>query len=88
MLNDSRLRNRLKLLYWDGSGLWICAKRLERGKFSWPEERQPSGTASRCVVMSQAELTLLLHGIDLTTTRRRKWYRVQRLEVSETNAVN
>jgi transposase len=73
-------RNRLKLLYWDGSGLWVCAKRLEKGRFAWPEptvsSQSPAINVSRCVVMSQAELTLLLNGIDLATTRPRRWHRV------------
>jgi transposase len=48
-------RNRLKLLFWDGSGLWVCAKRLEKGRFRWPEAAggQPK------VVLSGAQLELL-----------------------------
>jgi len=64
-------RNRLKLLVWDRSGLWVCAKRLEKGRFSWPQ----AGDAQGKVVLSHEELTLLLSGIDLTQTRRKRWYR-------------
>ena len=64
-------RNRLKLLFWDGSGLWVCAKRLERGRFRWPE----AATGQAKVTLSQEELALLLGGIDLAQTRRRGWYR-------------
>ena len=64
-------RNRLKLIFWDGSGLWVCAKRLEKGSFGWPEA---AGNQTR-VVLSHAELALLVGGIDLAVTRRRKWYR-------------
>ena len=63
--------NRLKILFFDGSGLWVCAKRLEKGRFAWPE----SGDGQGRVVLSHEELSLLLGGIDLAQTRRRRWYR-------------
>jgi transposase len=64
-------RNRLKLLFWDGSGLWVCAKRLEKGRFGWPAAQ--SGQAK--VVLSQEELALLMGGIELAGSRRRAWFR-------------
>jgi transposase len=65
---------RLKALYFDGSGLWVCAKRLERGRFCWPAAGEAGAGAAR-VTISAEELTLLLGGIDLTQTRRRAWWR-------------
>ena len=64
-------RNRLKLLFWDGSGLWVCAKRLERGRFGWPQAE--AGQSK--VVLSHEELALLVGGIDLAGSRRRAWFR-------------
>jgi transposase len=63
--------NRLKLIVFDGSGLWVCAKRLEKGRFRWPQ----AGDAQGKVVLSHEELALLLGGIDLAQTQRRPWYR-------------
>ena len=63
--------NRLKLLFWDGSGLWVCAKRLEKGRFRWPEAK---GSQLK-VMLSHEEFALLVGGIDLAATRRRAWYR-------------
>jgi transposase len=64
-------RNRLKVLVWDGTGLWLCAKRLERGCYSWPEAEAKEAR----VCLSHEELALLLGGIDLKKTRRKNWYR-------------
>lgn len=64
-------RNRVKFLVYDGSGLWVAAKKLDGGRFGWPESES---TATK-MVLSQEELALLLGGIDLHQTRRRKWHR-------------
>ena len=69
-------RNRLKLLVYDGSGLWVCAKKLDRGCFRWPDV----DSTVKKIVLSSEELALLLGGIDLTQTRPRKWYRKPALE--------
>ena len=53
-------RNRLKILVWDGSGLWVLAKRLERGTFAWP--RVTSGDTK--VEVTANELAALLSGLD------------------------
>ena len=65
---SNRLRNRLKILFWDRTGLWVCAKRLERGTFAWPTAGETA------VEMTAAELALILGGIDLRDTRKRRWY--------------
>src|ERR1035437_3318056 len=64
-------RNRLKLVFWDGSGLWVCAKRLEKGRFGWPEVSAEQNK----VQLSHEELTLLLGGIELRQADRRRGYR-------------
>jgi transposase len=66
-LFTNRIRTRVKAIYWDGSGLVIYAKRLERGRFGWPE-----GDGVRQVLRPE-ELTLLLHGLEGRS--RRHWYR-------------
>lgn len=70
-LFTNRSHTRLKALVFDGSGLWVCAKRLERGRFRWPETEQ-----GRSVSMRPEELAMLVNGMDLAKARpRRNWLR-------------
>jgi transposase len=53
-----RRGDRVKLLWWDGDGLCLFAKRLESGKFVWPQANDGK------VSLSFAQLSMLLEGID------------------------
>lgn len=70
-LFTNRRRTRLKVLVWDSSGLWVCAKRLEKGTFYWPT---PDRDETK-VRIGAEELALLLGGLDWPSTQRRRWWR-------------
>ena len=48
----------VKVLFWDGQGLCLFAKRLERGRFVWPVAKEGA------VTLTPAQLSMLLEGID------------------------
>ena len=53
-----RRGDRIKGLWWDGDGLCLFAKRLEHGKFVWPQ------VTHGAVALTPAQLSMLLEGID------------------------
>jgi transposase len=63
----NRARNRVRCLIWDGSGFWVCTKRLERATFDWPR------SAEAAVQMTITQLELLISGLEIRS--RRGWYR-------------
>ena len=65
----NRRGDRLKILAWDQGGFWVLYKRLERGTFAWPGESHGD-----LVTIRSSDLLLLLSGVDLAHTRRRRWY--------------
>jgi len=66
----NRRRDRVKLLYWDRDGLCIWCKRLEAGRFELPRVTSDA----KSVALSDAQLAMILWGIDLTSVRMRKRY--------------
>lgn len=66
----SRRGDRLKFLYWDRDGLAVWAKRLEQGRYSWPQVSENQ----RQVELLPAELAMLLEGIDPSNIKRQPRY--------------
>ena len=67
----NRRRNRVKLLNFDGTGLWVMTKRLEKGTFSWPQGVEVEHGK---LPLSPEALALLLDGVDLRQGSFRPWY--------------
>ena len=74
--------DRLKALWWDGDGLAIFMKRLERGTF----QRLAAKESDRHLVIDRVQLGLLLSGIELSSVRRRKRYRVEQPGTGQTSS--
>ena len=54
----------IKVLWWDGQGLCLFSKRLEKGRFVWP------GTAGAAAALTPAQLAMLLDWIDWRAPER------------------
>lgn len=65
----NRRRDRIKTLYWDRDGLALWYKRLESGTFAFPQSDNQSS-----VMVTHAELAMILEGVEIAGVRRRKRY--------------
>jgi transposase len=65
---SNRRRTRLKVLYFDGTGLWLMTKRLEEGTFSWPQGER------KVIALRPEAFAMLTDGVDLRGGKMRPWY--------------
>lgn len=70
----NRRRDRIKLLYWGGTGYCIWYQQLERGNFQLPD--LATATSSDGIEITPTQLSLILDGIDLSSVRQRKRFQL------------
>jgi transposase len=67
-------KNRLKILFYDTTGLWVLAKRLERGTFDWPAEL----AGRERIELRYEKLLLILGGLEAgELAERKRWRRAR-----------
>lgn len=54
----NRAGNRIKVLLWDGTGVWLCQRRLHQGRFVWPR------LEDRCFELTKVQWEWLTAGVD------------------------
>lgn len=70
----NRSKNRLKILFYDSTGLWVLAKRLERGTFAWPDEL----AGRERIELRYEKLLLILGGLESgELAERKRWRRAR-----------
>ena len=71
----NKRRRLIKVLYWDGTGMWLMTKRLEQGTFFWP--RAAEDGQSKLELRPEA-FNMLTDGIDMHGAKPRGWYERER----------
>lgn len=67
----NKRRRLIKVLHFDGTGLWLMTKRLEEGTFFWPKAAQEGQVK---LELKPEAFTMLTDGIDMHGARPRGWY--------------
>lgn len=64
----NRGHDKLKILYWDNNGFWLCYRRLEHGRFKWPTRSEGAAT----MTIDRRQLQWLLDGLTLEQPQAHK----------------
>ncbi len=67
----NRRRRLIKVLYWDGTGMWLLTKRLEEGTFFWPQAAQAGQSKLK---LAPEAFAMLSDGVELRGAKLRPWY--------------